>query len=190
MGLATFWFSKWQVPWDLPLFNARRFYEVASPLGLATFEFKKWQVPGLATFYLMKWQVPWDLPLFNPRSGKSHGTCHFLMGLATFLVKKWQVPWQVPCLNYMGKYQWNSFLFWNDKDPWFSMNAFSELFIVQPWMTRVLHQQQSQSERKSFQEVKSSRCSKTMKVMWQVSRSIVWFQIWCGKLWSGQKWLR
>ena len=102
MGLATFWFSKWQVPWDLPLFNARRFYEVASPLGLATFEFKKWQVPGLATFYLMKWQVPWDLPLFNPRSGKSHGTCHFLMGLATFLVKKWQVPWQVPCLNYMG----------------------------------------------------------------------------------------
>ena len=109
MGLATLDFLKWQVPWDLPLSRVSRLAETGS--------YGEWQVPrtchfliqevaspvGLATLDFMKWQVPWDLPLLNSRSGKSHGTCHFLRvstPAETASYGEWQVQWDLPLFDF------------------------------------------------------------------------------------------
>ena len=106
-------YGKWQVPWDLPLFNYRSgkshgtchflIQEVASPVGLATLDFMKWQVPWDLPLLNSRSGKSRDLPLLNSRNGKSHGTCHFRsyevaspLGLVTFEFKKWQVPRDLP----------------------------------------------------------------------------------------------
>ena len=72
--------------------------KVASPMGLATFKRCRHQAESGS---YGKWPVPWDLPLLFFLSGKSHGTCHFLMvstPAESGSYGEWQVPWDLPLL--------------------------------------------------------------------------------------------